>query len=290
LFGAWASPNAVWSQAGLSGVEREIGRRFDIDHRFYAWPDSFPTGDQQWDVSNGRIPLVTWEPWTASLAEIASGADDALIKRRADALRRFGKPIFLRFAHEMNGDWYPWDGYHNNDAGRVNGPALYIAAWRHLHDIFAAGNASNVIWVWCPTANSVPNDVWNTWRHYYPGDAYVDWVCLDTYNRQPTSWSSFARLIAPFYREYATRKPIMVGEAASVEGLTDGQKARWIADAAHALETSLPDIGAFLWFDANTGNHDWRFDSSKTSLLAYKAMASQRYFNTRRTLLPRRPA
>ncbi len=277
LFGAWVQSGPVWSRGGVSAVEAEIGRRFDIDHRFYAWRDVFPNADQYWDVANGRIPLVTWEPWTASLAEIASGADDALIRQRAEALRTFGGPIFLRFAHEMNGDWYPWDGYHN---GKSDGAAAYVAAWRHVHDIFAAANASNVLWVWCPTATSVPDAGWNSWRRYYPGDAYVDWVCVDTYNRQATAWSDFARLVTPFYRDYARRKPIMIGEAGSVDDVSD-QKARWIEDAAGELEHSFPDIAAFVWFDANTGSHDWRFDSSKASLAAYAAMASTRFFNTR---------
>ena len=43
----------------------------------------------------------------------------------------YEKPLYLRFAHEMNGGWFPW-GVGTNG----NGPADYVAAWRHIHDIF----------------------------------------------------------------------------------------------------------------------------------------------------------
>jgi beta-mannanase len=42
----------------------------------------------------------------------------------------------------MNGDWYPWGkGINGNQLGQ------YVQAWRHVHDIFAAIHADNVLWV-----------------------------------------------------------------------------------------------------------------------------------------------
>jgi hypothetical protein len=50
-------------------------------------------------------------------------------------------------------------------------------AWRHIHGIFAAAGAINVIWSW---------DHSHQYRYratmasrWYPGNAYVDWVGID---------------------------------------------------------------------------------------------------------------
>ena len=40
-------------------------------------------------------------------------------------------PFFLRFDWEMNGFWFPW-----NEGVNGNKPGEFVAAWRHVHDIF----------------------------------------------------------------------------------------------------------------------------------------------------------
>src|SRR3712207_6839241 len=92
--------------------------------------------------ARGALPEITWEPWDPgggvdqpryALRRIASGAHDAYIREWATDARAWGKALLLRFAHEMNGDWYPW-------CERANGnrPGDYAAAWRHVHGVFRA--------------------------------------------------------------------------------------------------------------------------------------------------------
>src|SRR5206468_3672998 len=96
---------------------------------------------------------------------IASGAWDAYITRWAQAARTWGKPMRLRFAHEMNGNWYPWaEGVNGNVAGD------YVKAWKHVRAIFWSVGATNVTWVWSPNIvypGSTPL------AGLYPGDTYV---------------------------------------------------------------------------------------------------------------------
>ena len=48
----------------------------------------------------------------------------------------------------MNGNWFAWmEGVNGNQPGE------YVAAWRHVHDIFTAVGATNVSWVWCPNVD-----------------------------------------------------------------------------------------------------------------------------------------
>src|SRR5689334_13539050 len=53
-------------------------------------------------------PIITWEPWRATLGSIAFGEHDDHLADWAEALRASGSAVGLRLAHEFNGDWYPW--------------------------------------------------------------------------------------------------------------------------------------------------------------------------------------
>jgi hypothetical protein len=286
LFGAFVDMGVTsWHREEVSEFEQLAGRTLDVDHRYYSWNDAFPGEDERWDFDQGRIPMLTWEPWETTLSSIASGESDTLIRERAVGLRDLGQPLFLRFAHEMNGNWYPWDGFHNNDRGKRNGPAKYVAAWRHVHDLFEAEGADNVVWVWCPNRNSFPAAGWNGFQRYYPGDAYVDWVCIDGYNFGANGWSSwrsFASIVRPIYDAYAEIKPIMIGETGSSE--LGGAKAEWMAEARASVATEFPSIAAFLWFNIDKNGNDWRVNSSDSALRAYREFAADRYFNVKQSL------
>jgi mannan endo-1,4-beta-mannosidase len=66
-------------------------------------------------------------------------------------VRNLNVPIALSFGHEFNGNWYPW-GTTGTTA------ADFVAAWQHVHDLFAAAGATNVIWIWDPNdIYPVPN-------------------------------------------------------------------------------------------------------------------------------------
>jgi endoglucanase len=283
LFGAYVDPTGVWSgnaaqEDQITSFEGTIGRKIDVVQHYYGWTDAFPSGLEQWDLAGGRIPMISWQG--SSLDSIISGAYDSMIRARADALKALGSPVFLRWCWEMNGNWYPCDGSHNNSPGQTDGPAKYVRAWRHIHDIFTAEGATNVVWVWCPNQSDVPSASWNHWTNYYPGDAYVDWVGVDGYNwgttRSWSRWTSFASLFAAIYRDYSATKPLMIAETSSAE--QGGSKAQWISDARAALESQFPSIEALLWFDVPKET-SWQVDSSPTSLAAYTAMGADPYFS-----------
>jgi len=255
--------------------EQLIDRRWVIDNRFYSYED-WINDRTRWDIAQRKIPLVTWEPHEP-LDEIIAGAHDQVFHMRAQGARDLGVEIYLRWGHEMNGNWYPWAGANNGNAA---GPAKYIAAYRHVHDLFVADGATNVVWVWCPLVTDVPAEPWNHWTNYYPGDDYVDWVGLDAYNWGNSSscctWQSFGELVTDLYNDYAARKPLIVPETASAE--VGGNKAAWIADLQQQLKTRFSAIKAVVWFDINKET-DWRIASSPPTLAAYKEMALDPFFN-----------
>ena len=142
----------------------------------------------------------------------------------------------------MNGNWFPW-----SEGVNGNQPGEFVAAWRHVHDIFDRGRApTNVTWVWCPNVD--PDSTCSDLASLYPGDDYVDWTGLDGYNwgtnpAKPDRWRSFDRALQPTYNEIADTiapsKPMMIGEIGSTE--YGGSKASWIKEALAADPDRLPE-------------------------------------------------
>ncbi len=253
----------------IEATEAQLGRKWAIELKYFDWPSDYAPFARS-SISAGRIPYVTIEPWTVALDAIASGAQDAVIQSRANGVKALSGKVLLRFAHEMNGNWYPWDGAHNG--ANAAAAQKYIAAYRHLHDVFTSAGATNVLWVFCPNVDSVPSEGWNAWQNYYPGDAYVDWTCFDGYNWATDTFVSMTARIYPGLA--AKNKPILLGETST----KDVEKAAWLNAILPALETQFPLLKALVWFHVNKEN-DWRYDSSPGSLAAFKTMANDAYFN-----------
>jgi hypothetical protein len=273
---SWLSNLNLTPAQSIPYREAQVGRTFEIGSHYYDWTDPFPGAAERADTLANRIPMVTW--WGTNYAAINNGSQDALILERATAVKAYGQPIFIRWAAEMNGDWYAWCGPQNG-----NDPGAFVQAWRRIHSIFSSAGVTNVAWVWAPNADSKPGGTdltsWNNWRNYYPGDAYVDWVGVDGYNwGSEYSWQSFDQVFGPVYSDYAGRKPIMIAETNSAEA--GGDKATWIDDAVVWIK-GHPGIAALIWYDVKAsyaGSRDWRIDSSAPALAAFKRLSSDPYF------------
>jgi len=134
--------------------------------------------------------------------------------------------------------------------------------------------------VWCPNvvfSGSTPLS------SLYPGDAYVDWTCLDGYNKGGTGWTSFTNIFAQSYdqlMQLAPNKPVMIGETASSE--SGGSKATWIQSALSALPTRFPQIRALVWFNwkiyENGTTWDWQIESSSGATSAFATGLGSSYF------------
>jgi hypothetical protein len=266
----------------IAQLETTLGRKLAVSHNFHGWTDDYTAWIRS-TFASGYIPLVTWETWTNgvgySLDDIINGVHDSMIRTRAQACASIGQRFFLRWGHEMNGNWYPWDGFHNG--ANAAAATKYIATYRHIHDLFVAAGATNVLWVFSPNVDSVPGDAWNQWSNYYPGDSYVDWMAFDGYNwgtvQAGSTWRSFTSIAGTIYAGLAAKgKPIMIPETASAE--QGGDKAAWIAAVLPTLKGSYPSIKALVWFHMNKET-DWRVDSSPAARDAFVMMANDPYFN-----------
>jgi hypothetical protein len=303
-WGAWIGPQLTGTPApedmnAVTKFEALAGKPLSLLETFSQWATCsgasptcepsvpFPRTQFERMRGYGAIPLYSWasegngeasaQP-RFKLAEITAGKFDPYIRRWAGEAKAWGHPFFLRFDWEMNGSWFPWaEGVNGNAAGE------YAAAWRHVHTIFSEVGATNASWVWCPYVN--PNGNLLSPAALYPGDAYVDWTCLDGYNRGTTvsptaAYRGFDYLFGPSYREItgsvAPTKPMLLAEVAASEH--GGSKSRWIEEMFARLPISYPQVRGLMWFDYYDQGNDWPIETSAAATAAFAAgIANPRY-------------
>nr|WP_245827933.1 glycosyl hydrolase [Sinomonas mesophila] len=276
-----STPGGPLASAELDAVAALVNESPSIVLSYKDFSQAAPIADLNAVDARGATSLITWEPWLWSgnganqpayaLDRITAGDFDTYIRQWGTALASWGKPVMLRFAHEMNGNWYPWA-----EAANGNGPGDYVAAWRHVHDVVASTGATNVQWVWAP---NVPYWGSTPLAGLYPGAGYVDIVALDGYNWGTSqAWSSWTAPSALFgdgltqLRSLAPGKQILVTETASAEA--GGSKATWNTDLVSYLNAQ-PDVTGFVWFHHNK-EVDWRINSTTASANALKTALAAR--------------
>ncbi|SDM78133.1 Glycosyl hydrolase family 26 [Nocardioides szechwanensis] len=268
-------PDVPGTMAPLQQLSDALGRRPTQVMWYVAWASGtgFPSTQAAAVASFGATPVITWEPWDPargvdqpaySLDAITAGSHDAYVTTWARQIRAYGKPVTLRFAHEMNGSWYPW-------AAGVNGNTAsdYAPAWRHVRAVFAREKVSNVSWSWSP---NVPYDGSTPLRSLYPGDSQVEQVALDGYNwggvQAGAPWQSFWDVFDDGVAELRsfTTKPLFVGEVGSPEA--GGDKVQWVTDMFASLKAH-PEVAGSTWF-SHLKEADWRIDSSAATFEAFR--------------------
>ena len=279
--------------SGLAEYEKAMKHPVSIVH-WYAlwggWKSAFSRADLDAVSAHGSLPMITWEPWSGSgpdpawslQSAILSGQNDAYIASWAEGMAAYGKPVVLRFAHEMhNQPGYPWAvGVNGNTA------ADYVAAWKHVRGIFRAAGATNVLWVWNPnTLGTAPVSAYQPiYAALYPGDDQVDYLGLDIYNTGPQLdwgapfWRSFGEALVNPYTAITSlsAKRLLLPEVGSTE--TGGSKAQWIQDALGSGLDRFPAVRALVWFDVDK-EQPWSLHSSTTALGAWKTGSADARFN-----------
>jgi hypothetical protein len=164
-----------------------------------------------------------------------------MIRTRARALRDLGKPVILQWRWEMN---------RPNLSSEIHSPEDYVAAWRHLHQLFDQEGATNVAWAWCPLSDAAAD---LNYSAYYPGDSWVDYIGANGYARTPSE--SFADVFRSFLTwARGSGKPILIGEFARPTDM--GSPASLISWLQGARRTILdhPQIKVVAYFDSARGS------------------------------------
>lgn len=263
------TPGAPADAKALASYTAMVGRQPDIVMWFREFSEPLMWSNEIANLrATGQTPMISWEPYDQSLGSIASGAYDDYIHESAKIAKSWGAPMQIRFAHEQNGDWFPWGADSSSSTD-------FVAAWRHIVSIFRADGATNVQWVWAP---NIQEGSKYPIAPTFPGDEWIDYVGLDGYNWgdrwSASGWTGVDSVFASSY-EIVTQlssKPVMITETSSSEN--GGDKAQWIKTGFMSLLPKLfPRITAVVWFN-KVQEDDWRINSSQASLDAYRAVVN----------------
>ncbi len=194
---AWFGMSLDWANDSVAEVTERLGVapsvwvqfvRFPLDDEGRANLEAFV---EQVANVNG-IALITLEPHDG-LASVTPEAAQELATLIDAYWDENGVPSIIRFAHEMNGSWYPW----------AQQPAAYVSAYRTVADaVHRLAPASAMAWapnegagypfiggVYASTDASLDTngdgDITNRddpYAPYWPGDDAVDWVGMSIYH------------------------------------------------------------------------------------------------------------
>ena len=186
-------------------------------------------------------------------AAVAQGKQDTHIKAFCDALETINLPAYVRIGYEFEGEW---NGYT---------PENFKKAYIHVTQAMRERNL-NVATVWCSSGASAGEMDMNKVMSYYPGDEWVDWWGIDTFEASELL-SDATRLFCETAGEH--QKPVMIGESTPrYVGVLDGQASwdTWFAPYFEMIRRQ-PEIKLFsyinwdwvYWSDALGFEwHDWK--------------------------------
>lgn len=224
---------------------------------------------------------ITWEPWeptpvgsTAdeqgarqdewSSESILEGRHDDYIDAVARSLRDSGLQVYLRFGHEMNGDWYPW--HHD--------PARYIQAWKYVrHRMRSMRNGWNIKFCWSPNPDlwrATPADWLVKLMPYWPGPASVEYIGFTMIDFGGSKYYPVASFAEQFnLARLIFRKRIMAMEV----NVARDRAVEWLDDLADYIRDGLRPLPAVILSQGssraqalgNTGDLDWSVVNDKAT-------------------------
>ena len=284
VWGAYASREPWPDEQAHFALERLVGVRLPVMSWFMTWSVSWPNlGGRQ--AAAGRYDLqIAWQPeldddTPIKFTDIVAGKYDGYLTRFFTKAKQHPGRVTVRFAHEMNGDRYPWSASYTGPEGRcVNSPAEYSVGWRYVVDFKRRMGATNVPFAWCVMSNDkggIPAE------HYYPGNRYAQILSMDIYNGYNGGWQDPAEAISPTYHRLTAlspTKPIWIGEIGCRETTPAERhtKAAWLREL-FAL-TQFPRISTVMFFNAARA-YDWRLNSSPAALAVCRPALNRKSFS-----------
>lgn len=275
--------NQGWNVEQIKAMESWQGKRHAVITLFTDWSNSTSVMDNLFKQQlpniwkNGNVPMITWEPYTSGSTtptditkRIAIGEYDAYIETWANRLKIFlsgpdgiyntadDRRVYLRLAHEMNGNWYPWSASLGN-----SDPLDFIDMWRRVVSIFdnKGLDFTHLQWVWCVNSTDIGT---YTAEQFYPGDSFVHWIAIDGYNwGSSQTWSTWKSPSAIYdnmigrIRALSVR-PVALAEFATTSsrpfGSSMADKLTWINEMF--TYAANEDIRLVSWFNQDK-TVDW---------------------------------
>lgn len=300
IWGVAAKPPGIKS---IQAIEAQVGRSLDMAYRYHDLYDTIPDEKEREVLAAGKLLHVAiatrdftgTRSGTYTWAEVAKGTFDAQLRAQARGIASIGKPVFLTYDQEAS---------QKAKVARL-GPnhADFVAAWRHVHDLFRAEGATNAIWVWVMTGSA---DNLGNAAKLWPGNDVVDWISWNVYNQsgcrggtvreeQFVSFEDKMRIFYDFVHQDGpslgmdATKPMMISETGSVRYQGNPTRtADWYAAIPSVLE-HYPQIKAVtLWASTDTEDPEctYQFEDFADVVPGVRHAVTSGTVNARAVLLP----
>ena len=260
----------------VARYEQAVGKQTTWVYFANNWFESrkFPAAMCNWIRDLQKVPYVRLmlrsdvdqrhREMKFTLQKIIAGEFDDDLRAWARDAKEFGSPILIEWGTEPNGEWFSWNGKWNG--GGREGPARYVAAYRHIVDLMRTEGADNLQWVWHVNWLDEPEKEWNRFENYFPGGDYCDWVGVSAYGpttpTTPDGTESLAfkmREAYPRLVKIAPGKPIILAEFGCDLHNRHVDAADWAKAALEDLFSNRwPGIIGFCWW-----NEGWQNDDHK---------------------------
>lgn len=270
--------------AGLNSYEQTVGKTAAWCFFSHQWfhGQAFPMATARWIRDAGSVPYVRLmmrsdseeiargDP-VYSLARIIHGDFDPALTAWADSARSFGSPLIAEYGTEMNGQWFPWNGVWNGgdstggygSPDKPDGPERFVDAYRHIIRLCRERGATNVLWVFHVNDDDDPEEAWNRFENYYPGDEWIDWLAMSVYGVQhpdEPDWIEFRPAMDSVYARLARLapgKPVVLVEFGVANRNPHGDQAAWADSALTDIVTGRwPGLIGFSWWNERWQNDD----------------------------------
>lgn len=267
----------------LARFESMIGERTALASYYWGFGDIFPGPVERTLSDDGkRDVLVSWDMGPTRFTDWSGGALDPYLDQIVAAARSYPYRLYVRPWPEMNGDWQTFQPTPQGERPNGGTYAEFVAAWRHVVSYTRAAGATNLKWVFNPTADTYAETT--PVAKIWPGRQYVDVLGLDGFNWGRDSgwgrWRTFDEIFAAQYRRLVAlhpTAPVWICEFGSKEPKAeDGAprdpthtKAAWMRQAL--TSRAFPRVRMLVYFQADK-ERDWRINSSRGSLKAVKAI------------------
>lgn len=258
----------------LEQYESAVGKKVVWVYFSQEWAhdQNFPIKTVSWIHNHGSIPFIrlmlrsTTEHYTKekifTLDKIIRGDFDEALRAWAKAAHGYHNPLLVEYGTEVNGEWFPW----NSRWYGKRGAEKFKKSYRHIIQLMKDENAHNLTWVFHVNNQDVPDEPWNYFEEYYPGDDVIDWIGVSVYGAQTPmteEWPSFQESLDAVYPRLvslAAGKPIVVLEFGVTSGNLQGDQAYWADKALKSLTQSRwPKVIGFSWW-----NEAWKNDDNPT--------------------------
>jgi hypothetical protein len=285
------TPSGISETDSIKRFEKKLGHRLPGVRLFYQWNDSFPNATALWARKTHHRVFMSFKARTSSnryikWRRIADSRPGTGIYRNlvdwAQGIKKYNAPVLFSFQPEPES----WSGDPNG------APGDFKAAWRKIWHVFRSRGVRNAKFVWTMTGWAFRATDQRAETNWWPGAKYVDAIGADVYNwftcrGEGDGWDSLAsdvRAIRRFARKWP-RKEIYLPEFGSVEDRSrPRRKAQWFKHIKRTFKRRrYRQFAGLFYFHARStddGVCDWRVDTSRRSLRAFRGLTGDHFYRS----------